>query len=293
MNENYILPIGLGIGSAFLISKMLKSNSNDTFKSVSSTDKIGKIIIPIENSLGAIVSDKTDLINKVFLDLPKTSKQFYNNTAKNANAVKIKQIIKTHYSTLKLAEKLTKVPAYILAPIIFAESGGNIRAKSYAKAYGLMQMITQGANDTILQENIKGRLSDEEKTIIRKHIGSRLDNILRMKFLGHKPAGNGNKINFITEEDMYNPEFSILTGAMLIGMLIDQHIEDGNKLRLEKSMLRYGRGYFYKPKGSTFEETLNAVKNYKENYTGLIKYFGQNGLFQTGLQVVKELSQQA
>ena len=276
---NPLFPIGAAF-SAYLAFYETKKSSSLLKKT--------RVIIPIENKRLGTIEQKVDF-NKLLLELPKTEKQFYSEIAQKANASKIKSIIQTNFAHLKQAENLTRVPAYILAPIIFAESGGNPKAVSSANAYGLMQFKAQSANDIIILENNKQRLSDAEKAIIRKYIGNRLDNILRMKYLSHKAPGNNEQINFITQEDLFNPEFAILIGAMKMGLLIDEHIERGNKLILEKSMLRYGRGYFYKPKGDNFEQVLESVKNNKENYNALLKYFGINGLFQTALNVVKTL----
>lgn len=279
-----IIPISLIGVTAFLI---VKSSGKESVATLSK--KLNRVIVPIENgSLGTPENDKVDY-KKLVLDLPKTQKQFYNDVAKDANKRKMEQILKTNFEHLKLAEKLTRVPAYLLVPIIFAESGGNPTAVSSAKAYGLMQFKTQSANDMIILEHNKKRLGEAEKNILRKYLGNRLDKIFKMKYLSHKAPGNNEITNFVTKEDLFNPEFAILIGAIKMGLLIDEHIERGNKLILEKSMLRYGRGYFYKPKGDNFEEVLASQSGNRENTNALLKYFGVNGLFQTGLQVVKTL----
>ena len=80
---------------------------------------------------------------------------------------------------------------------------------------------------------------------------------------------------------MLNAEFNILMGAMYLGILIDQHHEVGG-LRLDKALLRYARGYFFKPAAGSIEQVLDQVKGKStEAYTYVIKILGKNGLLET------------
>ena len=51
-----------------------------------------------------------------------------------------------------------------------------------------------------------------------------------------------------------------------------------NVLGLDKAIIRYGQGYFFKPTGDTIEETLESIKNRKEIYKAVLKILGKNGL---------------
>jgi hypothetical protein len=62
---------------------------------------------------------------------------------------------------------------------------------------------------------------------------------------------------------------------MLIGQLIDQHTESGVP-RIDKVVVRYNLGYFYKPQGSTIEQTVALVPTESKNY--IYKLLGVNGV---------------
>ncbi|MCF8284665.1 MAG: transglycosylase SLT domain-containing protein [Sphingobacteriales bacterium] len=189
-------------------------------------------------------------------------------------------IAKRYYSAIRLTERLTKVPGAIILSIIFAESAGYDIAISSSGAVGLMQLKPQTAHDTLVQENNFKRLSTTEKNILKKQLGARLDSILAQQYLGQKLKSNNYSGNVITKADLLNPEFNILVGSIYLGLLIDQHEENGT-LRLDKVVLRYNQGYFYKPKGNTVKETLvSAKKRSEEAYAYVLKVVGKNGLLE-------------
>ena len=189
-------------------------------------------------------------------------------------------IAKRYYNSIRLAEHLTKVPGAIILSIIFAESAGDENVISSAGAVGLMQLKPQTAHDTLVQENNFKRLSTSEINILKNHLGARLDSILAQRYLGQKLKSNNYSGNVITKTDLLNPEFNILVGSIYLGLLIDQHEEKGT-LRLDKVVLRYNQGYFYKPKGNTIKETLvSAKKRSEEAYAYVLKVVGKNGLLE-------------
>lgn len=215
------------------------------------------------------------------VNIPMTPREFYSDTALEQNRLKLDQIGKKYYKLIKQAETLTKVPGALILSIIFTESGGDPNAVSYVGAAGLMQLKPQTANDVIFLENKTGRLSGAEIAILKKQLGNRINGPLKQQFLMHKIKENNFTGNAVTKTDMFNPEFNILIGAMYLGILIDQHQEAG-KLRLDKVILRYGLGYFYKPAKGSVEQVLDQVKERStEAYSYILKVLGKNGLLQT------------
>ena len=212
--------------------------------------------------------------------IPMTNAAFYSMDKtpllKSAQA----KIARKYRKEIQQAEHLTKVPGAIILSIIFAESAGDENIVSTAGAVGLMQLKLQTAHDTLVQENNLKRLSTTEKTILKKHLGSRLASILSQKYLGQKLQSNNYTGNVITKSDLLIPEFNILVGSIYLGLLIDQHEEKGI-LRLDKVILRYNQGYFYEPKGNNINETLSSVKiRSKEAYDYVLKVVGKNGLLE-------------
>jgi hypothetical protein len=213
--------------------------------------------------------------------IPLTPRVFYSNVALPQNKAKLDQIVKKYYKEIKQAEDLTKVPGALILSVIFTESAGNPNALSYVGAAGLMQLKPQAANDTIFLENKQGRLTAAELAILKKYLGNRVNGPLKQKYLSHKIKENNYTGNVVTRADMMNPEFNILCGAMLLGILIDQHQEAG-ALRLDKVLLRYGLGYFFKPGEGNVEQVLDRVKTKStEAYSYILKVAGKNGLLET------------
>jgi soluble lytic murein transglycosylase-like protein len=212
--------------------------------------------------------------------IPMTTTAFYSVDKTPQIKSALASIAKRYMNAIRLAEQLTKVPGAIILAVIFAESAGDEKIVSSAGAIGLMQLKTQTAHDTLVQENNFKRLSAAEKNILKKQLGKRLDAILIQKYLGQKLKVNNYKANVITKEDLLNPAFNILVGSTYLGLLIDQHEEKGT-LRLDKVILRYNQGYFYKPKGNTVTETLKSAKQRSEEaYTYVLKVVGKNGLLE-------------
>jgi soluble lytic murein transglycosylase-like protein len=213
--------------------------------------------------------------------IPMTPRVFYSNSALPQNKAKLAEIGKKYFKEIKQAETLTNVPGALILSIIFTESAGNANALSYAGAAGLMQLKPQAANDVIYQEKKAGRLSQAELTIIKKYLGNRVNGPLNQQYLSHKIKENNYSGNVVTQADMMHPEFNLLMGAMLLGILIDQHQENG-LLRLDKVLLRYGLGYFYKPGNGNVEQVLDKVKGKStEAYSYVLKVAGKNGLLET------------
>lgn len=213
--------------------------------------------------------------------IPMTPRVFYSNAALPQNKAKLDQIGKKYYKEIKQAEELTKVPGALILSVIFTESAGNPSVVSYVGAAGLMQLKPQAANDTIFLENKQGRLTAGELAVLKKYLGNRINGPLKQKYLSHKIKENNYTGNVVTRTDMLNPEFNILCGAMLLGILIDQHQEAG-LLRLDKVLLRYGMGYFYKPGEGSIEQVLDRVKpKSSEGYAYILKVLGKNGLLET------------
>ena len=213
--------------------------------------------------------------------LPMTERSFYPLSAIAANKAKMASIEKKYARELGQASALTNVPLALLLSVIFTESAGQPSVVSSAGAVGLMQLKPQTANDVIFLENRAGRLSEKEKEVLRKHLGNRLDGPLKQKYLSHKIKENNFTGNALTRTDLQTPELNVLLGAMLLGILMDQHRE-GGALRLDKALVRYNRGYFFKMPEGNVESTLDFVKGKSgEAYAYALKVIGRNGLLET------------
>jgi len=220
-------------------------------------------------------------MSELKVPLPMTQRWFYSATAMAQNRVKIQQIARQYASEIRQAETLTRVPASIILAVIFTESAGVPAIVSSAGAVGLMQLKPQTGNDVIHLEHKAGRLTPEETAVLRRHLGARLEGPLRQKYLSHKIKENNFTGSVMTRTDLQRPELNILLGAMLLGILIDQSYQ-GSLLRLDRVMVRYNQGYFFKMPEGTVEQTLDFVRTKKsEAYNYALKVIGKNGLMQT------------
>ena len=253
-------------GSLFLLWELLKK-SDSADSNTKQSRKINFYKNDSINGLGAITKDGSSII------VPAVSDSFY----KTADVPKVKNVLAKighdYSNEIYQAEKLTNVPAPLILAYIFAESGGKKDAASHAGAIGLMQLIPISAASVVLLENKKKRLSEEEKEVIAKYIGEvRLNRLLKASNLSQIKA------DMITKKDLLNPELNILIGSIFIGLLIDEQTESG-KVRLDKVTMRYNKGYFFKPKGETEQETLALAKKMSaETSAYIVKITGKNGL---------------
>lgn len=213
--------------------------------------------------------------------IPQVNQSYYS----ASNKVQVKEKMRTIYlrykASIDQAARLCNVDKDYITSLIFIESTGNPDAVSGAGAVGLMQLVPAGASDILVMENLKKRLSEPEKTVLRKTLGARLDKgILAMKFLGDKKTVDGvTSAVWVTKKDLLNTDFNILVGTIYLSLLIDESVQDG-KLRLDKIIVRYNMGYFAKSKGKDLPSSpeLSMVSNLPtETKNYITKFAGTNG----------------
>lgn len=83
--------------------------------------------------------------------------------------------------------------------------------------------------------------------------------------------------NVLTHQDMFDAEFNILVGSIMLKLLIDQETT-GGITNLAKVIIRYNKGYFYKFKATTYTGVLNSFSKGTEPHSYLLKVLGKNGL---------------
>lgn len=195
-----------------------------------------------------------------------------------ANRAKIEQIYGRFRKEVDQAVALTNVPPELILGVIFTESSGNPNVSvPPVQATGLMQVTPSTADTMLFLEHSRGRLSEQELAVCRKHLGTRLNGITQQKYLMHKLPANRNTGKTVTVADLKKPEFNVLVGAIALGLLIDEYTEAGS-VRLDKVHLRYNQGWFYKIPASSPDAVLaQAKKRSSEAYNNLLKHLGVNG----------------
>lgn len=212
------------------------------------------------------------LSGTVNIDLPAISDAFYDDYEIPQNMELMNQIKSMYGTMVSNIARITNLPDSLIYSFIFIESAGDTFAVN-GKAIGLMQVGYNSATDIVYSENKKGRLGDPEKVILRNHLGARFDQIIAMKSLGIE--------QYITQEDLYDPELNILIGSILLGQLIDESM-DNDLLRLDKVIIRYNVGYYSYSRGKKlvgdFLTVINMVNPITRSY--ITKMIGKNGVLE-------------
>jgi soluble lytic murein transglycosylase-like protein len=199
------------------------------------------------------------------IQLPFINKAFYQSKDIANNSKALAQIKADYGGLISSISAMTKVPEKLIYAMIFIESQGNANVVS-GRAIGLMQVDYTSAGDIIFFENKQNRLGEIEKALLRKYLGSNLDCIFSMKYMGHKLKCNKNLGYVFTKADLLKPELNILVGAIYLGILLDEHVEN-NIVRLDKIVLRYNKGFFTKfPKGASKETVYHAANSVSQAY---------------------------
>jgi soluble lytic murein transglycosylase-like protein len=215
--------------------------------------------------------------NVLSIKVPAINDSFYNESSTQLIRKKIEDVIKQKYGTIiDNISKITNVPSELIISFIFIESSGNEKAET-PYAVGLMQVGTATASDTIVKEKSFGRLNKEEENLLKKYLSKEIWNEIEKLKPKQKSLGK----TFVTREMLFNPEFNILVGTILLGQLIDEFTENNN-LRLDKIVVIYNRGRYDKVskeviafKGNTQEMEKIVPKG---TYDYVKKLIGKNGV---------------
>lgn len=208
---------------------------------------------------------------QVKLSLPLLNIGFYGSADRDKINAAGKSIMNNFQSEIQQAAFNSNVNEDIIKGFIFVESAGDPYALG-GRAVGLMQIDATTADETIWMENSKHRLNDKEKVVLSKRLGlSRLNAILKTRMgTGASPR--------VMNSDLFNPEFNIQIGTILLGLLIDEHTENGY-LRLDKVVLRYNRGYYFRPASGTPDQVYASIKKInKISADYVIKIAGTNNV---------------
>jgi soluble lytic murein transglycosylase-like protein len=213
------------------------------------------------------------------IEIPYIDESFYTPVKAKQNEDKIVNIIRPKYGKLiSNTSSLTGVPTVLLESFIFIESGGNEKAKS-PYAVGLMQLNGATASDAIVKEKGMGRLRDGEAAILKKYLGSRYSNVDKVK----KNQKTSSK-TFVTNDDLFKPEFNVLVGSILLKQLLDEFSVNGD-LRLDKVITIYNGGRYSKAakKVIQFKGTPNQMLTQvpKETSNYILKLLGTHGILDT------------
>ena len=199
------------------------------------------------------------------INLPGIS-QIYENAADVPGIVN--KIRANYGSIIKNISILSNLDEFIIYGFIFVESRGQATAEN-GKSVGLMQINPDTANTAIIRENLNKGLSVEEKEILSKYLGDRLQPLLKSKFTWQLPANGVNKA------DLFNPELNILIAAMYINQLIFK-TKIGNIIRLDHVIWKYNKGEFSKVPAGDITNVYAAAGDITGKYIRML--LGSKGI---------------
>lgn len=143
--------------------------------------------------------------------------------------------IKADYGTyIQNISKLTNVPQDVIMSVIAVESGGKPTAGASGHVtQGLMQWNRNYAKANLEKELKEGRMSEGEKSILRK-------------FGVMDSKGN---IRSVTNQDQLAPELNILIGSILVGQMMDTDwgttkTPQGNRINMDRIIAVYNAGAY-------------------------------------------------
>lgn len=144
----------------------------------------------------------------------------------------LRKIWSNYGKSIQFASKESGIDPKILTSFISIESGGNPNAGS-GSIKGLMQFNANYVNEQLKNEFNSGRLSDNEKAVLKKY--------------GFTFDSKGNTRQFTTA-DSIKPELNILVGSIILGQLADQGwAKDSNgNLKLSAIITSYNSGIYSK-----------------------------------------------
>ena len=204
----------------------------------------------------------------VNINIPSTDKAYYTKAESSKVNTILKSIESDYGNIINNTSNITSVPKNLIKSIIYTESNGKASLESSAGAVGIMQVKPSTANDIIVIAKNKKRLNQLEKDVLFKTLDVRLAQILKLPYAG--------KANYVTKADLKNVEFCIMVGSLMLKLILAEETKSTG-IRLDNVLLRYNRGFFYKNKAKSFEESLSLHKNKPEAYNYLLKVAGKNG----------------
>lgn len=207
--------------------------------------------------------------------IPSITDKFYPDHVVPQIKNKLDSVIRTKYGNIiDNISNITGLNKSIIESFIFIESGGDEKAKT-PYATGLLQVSPATASDGLVKEKGAGRLSVEEANMVKKYLGDRYSLIENVK-----PKQTTIGKTFVTNADLFKPEFNILIGSILLKQYIEEFTENGN-LRLDKVAVVYNTGRFsdvgkttIKHKGTT-QELIAKIPKGQADY--IRKLVGTNG----------------
>jgi len=180
-------------------------------------------------------------MGKVFV-IPATQLSYYTESQAQANKAIVQRIKDAPYfSNLEKYSAIENLPIELVIALVATESGGRELGKNSAGAVGLMQIKKIAAYETLRKASIAEELDATEKAWVKRVSPEIAKNDFKIRY-GVFDGVDKNKAMDELEQGLYNTEFNIFIGTMLLGQIVDSYTEGKDKVYLSKAVAIYNQG---------------------------------------------------
>lgn len=218
-------------------------------------------------------------MGKIFV-IPATDLSYYTDSQATANKAIIARIKSaSYYPFIQKYAQVENLPEELVIAVMATESGGRDVGKNAYGAVGLMQIKKIAAIEAIRKAAIADELDASEKAYIKTKSPEVAKNDFKIKY-GSLEGVDMEKAKNELEAALFDDEFNIFIGAMLLGQVIDSYTEGKDTIYLSKAIAIYNQGSGSRAKIKDFNNatdiiTKSTLGTEGKNY--IKKILGKNG----------------
>lgn len=218
-------------------------------------------------------------MGKVFV-IPATQLSYYTESQAQANKAIIERIKSApYYSTLQKYANIENLPIELVIALVATESGGRELGKNSAGAVGLMQIKKVAAYEALRKGSIAGELDAQEKAWVKTISPELAKNDFKIRYGGFDGVDKTKAMQEL-EEGLYDTEFNIFIGTMLLGQIVDSYTEGKDKVYLSKAVAIYNQGSGSRSKIDAYDNATDIINKSTLGTEGknyIKKILGKNG----------------
>jgi len=218
-------------------------------------------------------------MGKVFV-IPATQLSYYTESQAQANKAIVQRIKDAPYfSNLEKYSAIENLPIELVIALVATESGGRELGKNSAGAVGLMQIKKIAAFEALRKASIAEELDATEKAWVKRVSPEIAKNDFKIRYGAFEGVDKNKAMNEL-EEGLYNTEFNIFIGTMLLGQVVDSYTEGKDKVYLSKAVAIYNQGSGSRSKIDAYDNATDIINKSTLGTEGknyIKKILGKNG----------------
>ena len=212
--------------------------------------------------------------------IPATNLSYYTDAQAKANEAIVTRI-KTapYFANLQKYCRIENLPIELVIAVVATESGGRELGKNPYGAVGLMQVKKIAAFEAIRRASIANELDAQEKAWIKTKSPEISKNDFKIKY-GSLEGVDVEKAKTELEAALFDTEFNIFIGTMLLGQAIDSYTEGKDQIYLSKAIAIYNQGSGSRTKIKDYDNATDIIEKSTLGTEGknyIKKILGKNG----------------